>query len=232
MKSFIIYFSKKGSVEQLFNQAWYLFPEEYLFRIQYWASRRMCWLNKNVNLLKNVYFLSYLKAYFAHFPLTDEVQNPNRTRQPFPLAYQLANDLFWVFSVLKLELMKPLLLMVFGFGHGFLSRIYFSNFGQEKSHVTYRNPFWRWRFPWTTLRFLFFKFKNVIFRFILKINIFLNRNSLPSWVLDFFNYSGARPGPNNRSGTDRLWSVYPWPYRLLLPLYSHFHLEVRVWIPK
>lgn len=124
MKSFIIYFSKKGSVEQLFNQAWYLFPEEYLFRIQYWASRRMCWLNKNVNLLKNVYFLSYLKAYFAHFPLTDEVQNPNRTRQPFPLAYQLANDLFWVFSVLKLELMKPLLLMVFGFGHGFLSRIF------------------------------------------------------------------------------------------------------------
>ena len=134
MKSFIIYFSKKGSVEQLFNQAWYLFPEEYLFRIQYWASRRMCWLNKNVNLLKNVYFLSYLKAYFvsnymiayfAHFPLTDEAQNPNKTRQLFPLAYQLANDLFWVFSVLKLELMKPLLLMVFGFGHGFLSKIYF-----------------------------------------------------------------------------------------------------------
>ena len=135
MKSFIIYFSKKGSVEQLFNQAWYLFPEEYLFRIQYWASRRMCWLNKNVNLLKNVYFLGYMIAYFAHFLLTDEVQNPNRTRQPFPLAYQLANDLFWVFSVLKLELMKPLLLMVFGFGHGFLSRIYFSNFGQEKSHL-------------------------------------------------------------------------------------------------
>ena len=160
MKSFIIYFSKKGSVEQLFNQAWYLFPEEYLFRIQYWASRRMCWLNRNFT------------SKFRSFLRTDEVQNPNRTRQPFPLAYQLANDLFWVFSVLKLELMKPLLLMVFDFGHGFLSRIFQSL--SRKNKLSYRNPFRRWRFPWTTLRFLFFKFKNVIFRFILKVNIFLN----------------------------------------------------------
>ena len=56
------------------------------------------------------------------FVLTDEVQNPNKTRQLFLLAYQLAKDLIWVFSVLKLELMKPLLLMVFYFGHGSLSR--------------------------------------------------------------------------------------------------------------
>jgi len=101
------------------------------------------------------------------------VQNPNRTRQLFPLAYQLANDLFWVFSVLKLELMKPLLLMVFDFGHGFLSRIFFQS-SPRKNKLSYRNPFRRWRFPWTTLRFLFFKFKNVIFRFIFKVNIFLN----------------------------------------------------------
>ena len=108
MKSFIIYFSKKGSVEQLFNQAWYLFPEEYLFRIQYWASRRMCWLKK-------------VQVSAIDFQLTDEVQNPNKTRQLFLLAYQLAKDLIWVFSVSKLELTKPLLLMVFDFGHGFLS---------------------------------------------------------------------------------------------------------------
>ena len=189
MKSFIIYFSKKGSVEQLFNQAWYLFPEEYLFRIQYWASRRMCWLNRN---------FTFFFRNFAHFLLTDEVQNPNRTRQLFPLAYQLANDLFWVFSVLKLELMKPLLLMVFDFRHVFLSKIFFQS-SPRKNKLSYRNPFRRWRFSWTTLRFLFFKFKNVIFRFIFKVNIFLN-------IL--VKVVGSKAS--------------------VLPLYFHFHLEVRV----